>query len=81
MVELSGRLPRTVPFAINHLVPVLDHAYPVVRDADAIIGLEERMSEAHDLRPGDDPRVAGRTAVQVIDCAFVQGAAAPLDLV
>ena len=69
-MESSGRLPRTVPFAINHLVPVLDHAYPVVRDADAILSLKERMPNAHDLRPCDDPRVAGRTAVQVIDRAF-----------
>jgi len=70
-----------VPFAINHLVPVLDHAYTVVRDAGAILGLEERVPEAHDRGPCDDPRVAGRTAVQVIDRAFTQGVAAPLDLV
>ena len=81
MVEPSGRSPRTVSFAINHLVPVLDHAYPVVRDADAILSLEERMPEAHDRRPCDDPRVAGRTAVQVIDRAFAHRAAAPFNLV
>jgi len=68
-------------FAINNLVSVLDHAYPVVRDADTIFDLKERMPETCDRRPPDGPRVTGRAAVQIMDRAFMHGIAAPFDLV